>query len=64
MTSFRKSLLLASAVSVLGLGVAFAQTDPAPAAGAAAPPAADAPAGDKPMMKKPMKKHMMKKKSM
>lgn len=71
MTSIRKSLILACAVSVLGLGTAFAQTDPAaaPAAPGAAP-AADA-GGDamampkKGMMhKKMMKKKMMKKKMM
>ncbi|MCW6509505.1 hypothetical protein [Lichenifustis flavocetrariae] len=74
MVSIRKSLILACAVSVLGLGSAFAQTDPnaapaAPAAGAAAAPAADAGADataapKKMMKKKHMSKKMMKKKTM
>jgi hypothetical protein len=79
MTSIRKTLVLACAVSVLGLGTAFAQTDPnaaapaapaggamtaAPAAGDAAAPA-DASAMPKKMTKKHMsKKHMSKKKMM
>lgn len=59
MTSFKKTIALACAASVLSFGVAVAQTAPAapdaPAAGDAAAPAADAPAM-KPM--KPMKKTM------
>ncbi len=66
--SLRKTLILACAASVLGLGsAAMAQTDPmatpaAPAAGAA-PMSSDAPA-PKPMMKKHMAKKHMKKKMM
>ena len=59
MTSFRKSLILASAVSVLGMGVAFAQTDPAPAGGDTMAPAA--PAGGDKMSGSMGKKHMSKK---
>ena len=58
MTSIRKSLVLASAISVLGIGMAFAQTDPAPAGGDAAAPA---PAGGDKMSGSMGKKHMMKK---
>ncbi len=69
MTSIRKTLVLACAVSVLGLGTALAQTDPnaapaAPAAGATAAPAAgaDAAAPATPATpKKKMSKHVAKK---
>lgn len=67
MTSIRKTLVLACAVSVLGLGTALAQTDPnaaAPAGGAMTAPAGGdaAPADASAMPKKPMmKKHMSKK---
>jgi hypothetical protein len=67
MTSFKKTLVLACAASVLSFGVAMAQTDPnaAPAAGAttAAPADAAAPAADAAAMPKKhmMKKHMAKK---
>ena len=76
MTSIRKTLVLACAVSVLGLGTAFAQTDPnaaapAPAGGAMTAPAGDASGQDmaaapkkKHMAKKHMSKKMMKKKAM
>lgn len=73
MNSIRKTLVLACAVSVLGLGTAFAQTDPnaapaapaaggamsAPAGGAMAAPAGDASGQD--MSAMPKKKHMAKK---
>ena len=70
MNSIRKTLVLACAVSVLGLGTAFAQTDPnaapaaggamsAPAGGAMAAPAGDASGQD--MSAMPKKKHMSKK---
>ena len=62
MNSFKKTIALACAASVLGFGVAVAQTAPAaPDAGAAAP-AADAAAPADTMMKKPMKKKMSMKK--
>jgi hypothetical protein len=65
MTPIKKTLALACAVSLLGFGPAFAQTDPnaAPAAPAAATPDTSmAPAGDASgSMAKPMKKHMKKK---
>lgn len=68
MTSIRNSLILACAVSVLGLGAAFAQTDPAaaPAAAPAADAGTDAMAMPKKKMmhKKMMHKKMMKKKMM
>lgn len=74
MTSIRKTLVLACAVSVLGLGTAFAQTDPnaAPAApgGAMTAPAGGDMSADqtmpkkKMMHKKKMSKKMMKKKMM
>lgn len=72
MTSVRKTLVLACAVSVLGLGTAFAQTDPnaAPAAGGAmsAPAAGGAmsapAAGDTQDAAAMPKKHMAKKKHM
>lgn len=66
MTSLKKSLMLACAASVLGIGMAVAQTDPnaaapaAPDAGAAAAPAAGA-GGD--AMAPAPKKHMSKKHS-
>lgn len=66
MNSLKKTIALACAASVLGFGVAVAQTAPAapdaaaPAAGDAAAPAADAPA-TKPM--KPMKSMKMSKKT-
>lgn len=63
MTSFRKTIVLACAASVMSFGVAMAQTDPAaPPAAGAAPMSSDQ---DSMPMKKPMmKKHMMKKKMM
>ena len=73
MTSFKKTIVLACAASLMGLGVAVAQTDPnmAAPAGDATPMATDPGAASttampkKPMMKKHMaKKHMKKMKSM
>lgn len=73
MTSFKKSLMLACAASVLGIGMAVAQTDPnaaapatdpgmaAPAAGAAAPAAGSGDMSAMPKKKHMSKKHMSKK---
>ncbi len=66
MTPMKKILALACMASMLGMGVAVAQTDPAVPEGgdAAAAPATAAPAGDAMSSKKMMtKKHMSKKMS-
>jgi hypothetical protein len=61
MTSLKKTLVLACAVSMLGLGAAYAQTDPNAATPATpatpASPAAAAPDAGMDTMAKPMKKH-------
>lgn len=71
MTPMRKTLALACVASMLGMGVAVAQTDPvtpgagdAVAAPATAAPAEDAMSTKKMSSKKHMSKKMMKKKGM
>lgn len=67
MISLKKTLALACIASMLDMGAAMAQTDPAPAAGGAMG-SGDAMSSDtmmkKPMMKKHMSKKSMKKKDM
>ena len=65
MTPMKTALVLACVASMLGMGVAMAQTDPAaPASDAMSAPSGGDATMKKPMMKKHMSKKSMKKKGM